>query len=115
MRNLGGAIGIAVSSTMLNDRLNLHYERLDEHVTAGRPIVEGLLQQQAARLAAIGGDTLNAGHAGLDLLHTLLMREALVLTFSDAYLAVALCFVVALVSVAFSRPFGLNVPPPDAH
>jgi DHA2 family multidrug resistance protein len=43
------------------------------------------------------------------------MREALVLTFSDAYLAVALCFVVALVSVAFSRPFGLNVPPPDAH
>jgi MFS transporter, DHA2 family, multidrug resistance protein len=115
MRNLGGAIGIAVSSTMLNDRLNLHYERLDEHVTAGRPIVEGLLQQQAARLATIGGDTLNAGHAGLDLLHTLLMREALVLTFSDAYLAVALCFVVALVSVAFSRPFGLNVPPPDAH
>jgi DHA2 family multidrug resistance protein len=115
MRNLGGAIGIAVSSTMLNDRLNLHYERLDEHVTAGRPIVEGLLQQQAARLAAIGGDTLNAGHAGLDVLHTLLMREALVLTFSDAYLAVALCFVVALLSVAFSHPFGLNVPPPDAH
>src|SRR5215475_5473169 len=40
MRNLGGAIGIAVVSTMLNDRLNLHYERLDEHVTPGRPVVE---------------------------------------------------------------------------
>jgi MFS transporter, DHA2 family, multidrug resistance protein len=115
MRNLGGAIGIAVSSTMLNDRLNLHYERLDEHLTFGRPVVESVLQQQAARLAAVGGNALTAGHAGLDLLHTLLMREALVLTFSDAFLAVALCFVVGLVSVAFSRPFGLNSPPPDAH
>jgi len=115
MRNLGGAIGIAVSSTMLNDRLNLHYERLDEHLTAGRPVVDGLLQQQAGRLAAIGGNTLNAAHAGLDLLHSLLMREALVLTFSDAFLAVALCFAVGLLSVAFSRPFGLTSPPPDAH
>jgi len=115
MRNLGGAIGIAVSSTMLNDRLNLHYERLDEHLTAGRPVVEGLLQQQAGRLAALGGNTLNATHAGLDLLHSLLMREALVLTFSDAFLVVALCFVVGLLSVAFSRPFGLSSPPPDAH
>jgi DHA2 family multidrug resistance protein len=43
------------------------------------------------------------------------MREALVLTFSDTFLAVALCFVVGLLSVAFSRPFGLTAPPPDAH
>ncbi len=40
MRNLGGAIGIAVVSTMLNDRLNLHYLRLNERVTDGRPVVE---------------------------------------------------------------------------
>jgi DHA2 family multidrug resistance protein len=52
MRNLGGAIGIAVSSTMLNDRLNLHYERLDEHLSAGRPVVESILQQQSAHFAA---------------------------------------------------------------
>jgi DHA2 family multidrug resistance protein len=100
---------------MLNDRLNLHYERLDEHVTAGRPVVEALLHQQSARLAAAGGDALNAANAGLDLLHSLLMREALVLTFSDTFLAVALCFVVGLLSVAFSRPFGNTAPPPDAH
>jgi MFS transporter, DHA2 family, multidrug resistance protein len=115
MRNLGGAIGIAVASTMLNDRLNLHYERLDEHVTAGRPVIESLLQQQASHLAAVGGDALNAANAGLGVLHSLLMREALVLTFSDAFLAVALCFVVGLASVLFSRPFGNTAPPPDAH
>ncbi|MDE1180116.1 DHA2 family efflux MFS transporter permease subunit [Paraburkholderia sp.] len=115
MRNLGGAIGIAVASTMLNDRLNFHYERLDEHLSTGRPVVESLLQQQGAHLAAIGGDAINAASAGLGLLHSVLMREALVLTFSDAFLAVALCFVVAVISVAFSRPFGFGAPPPDAH
>jgi MFS transporter, DHA2 family, multidrug resistance protein len=115
MRNLGGAIGIAVSSTMLNDRLNLHYERLDEHVTAGRPVIESVLQQQSAHLAAAGGDAINAAGAGLGMLNNLLLREALVLTFSDAFLLIALCFVVGLVSVAFSRPFGLTAPPPDAH
>jgi DHA2 family multidrug resistance protein len=115
MRNLGGAIGIAVSSTMLNDRLNFHYERLDEHLSAGRPVVESILQKQADYFAAIGGNVLNAAHAGLDQLHDVLMREALVLTFSDAFLAVSLCFVVGLLSVLFSRPFGNTAPPPEAH
>ncbi|SEI70430.1 DHA2 family efflux MFS transporter permease subunit [Paraburkholderia diazotrophica] len=115
MRNLGGAIGIAVCSTMLNDRLNLHYERLDEHVSAGRPVIEALLRDQAAHFAAVGGDVLNGAAAGLGALHALLMREALVLTFSDTFLAVSLCFVVGLASVLFSRPFGNTAPPPDAH
>jgi MFS transporter, DHA2 family, multidrug resistance protein len=116
MRNLGGAIGIAVASTMLNDRLNLHYERLDEHVSAGRPVVEAMLQQQSAHLAAVGGDALNAVNAGLGALNALVTREALVLTFSDTFFALALCFVVALASMFFSRPFDINTaPPPDAH
>ncbi|MGT2473168.1 DHA2 family efflux MFS transporter permease subunit [Paraburkholderia terrae] len=115
MRNLGGAIGIAVCSTMLNDRLNLHYERLDEHVTAGRPVIEAMLRNQAAHFSAVGGDVINGASAGLASLHSLLMREALVLTFSDTFLAVSLCFAVGLISVLFSRPFGLTAPPPDAH
>ena len=48
MRNLGGAIGIAVSATMLNDRLNFHYLRLNEHVSAGQPQIASLLDRQAA-------------------------------------------------------------------
>jgi DHA2 family multidrug resistance protein len=115
MRNLGGAIGIAVASTMLNDRLNFHYERLAEHVTVGRPLIESVLHAQATRLATVAGDTLDATGAGLATLHALVMREALVLTFSDAFLLLAACFVVGLCSVAFSRPFGNNAPPPDAH
>jgi DHA2 family multidrug resistance protein len=34
MRNLGGAIGIAACGTILNDRTNLHFLRLAEHLNA---------------------------------------------------------------------------------
>ena len=37
MRNLGGAIGIAVCGTILNDRTNLHFLRLAEHLNSGNP------------------------------------------------------------------------------
>ncbi|HLX03048.1 MAG TPA: EmrB/QacA family drug resistance transporter, partial [Trinickia sp.] len=71
---------------------------------------------QTAHLAAVGGDALDAAHAGLGELHALLVREALVLTFSDTFFALALCFVVALVSVIFMRPFSINsAQPTDAH
>jgi DHA2 family multidrug resistance protein len=115
MRNLGGAIGIAVASTMLNDRLNLHYERLAEHVTTGRPAIELALGRQMTHLSGVAGDTLNSTQGGIALLHSLMMREALTLTFSDTFLAVALCFGVALLAMLFSKPFGHSAAPKDAH
>jgi DHA2 family multidrug resistance protein len=78
--------------------------------------VESLLHQQAARLAAAGGDALNGVSAGLSMLHSLLMREALVLTFADTFYAVAVCLAVGFISVFFTHPFGVgSAPPVDAH
>jgi DHA2 family multidrug resistance protein len=115
MRNLGGAIGIAVASTMLNDRLNFHYERLAEHVSIGRPVVGAFLQSKTGHISEVAGDTLNAANAGPGELHVLLMQEALTLTFADAFLAVALCFCVGLISAFFTQPVANTAPPPDAH
>lgn len=115
MRNLGGAIGIAVASTMLNDRLNFHFERLAERASVGRPAVSALLQSQASLVTQAAGDALNGTKASLALLHALLMREALTLTFADAFLAVSLCFVIGLISAFFTKPAGNAPPPPDAH
>jgi DHA2 family multidrug resistance protein len=115
MRNLGGAIGIAVSATMLNDRLNLHYLRLNEGVTVGNPQVEGLLARSAGHFASVAGDALDATQAGLANLHALVFREALVLTFADCFYLLALCFTVGVVSVLFSRPITSAPPSSDAH
>ena len=115
MRNLGGAIGIAVSATMLNDRLNFHYLRLNESVTVGRPQVESILSEQSAHWTAVAGDVLNTTQSGLATLHSLVLREALVLTYSDTFFVLSLCFVVAVASLLFSNPISNAAPPPDAH
>src|ERR1700677_2325364 len=115
MRNLGGAIGIAVSATMLNDRLNFHYLRLNESVTVGRPEVESVLSEQAAHWSSVAGDVLNTTQSGLANLHALVLREALVLTYSDTFYVLSLCFIVAIASLLFSKPFSNGAPPPDAH
>jgi DHA2 family multidrug resistance protein len=115
MRNLGGAIGIAVSATMLNDRLNFHYLRLNESVTVGRPEVESVLTEQTAHWSSVAGDVLNTTQSGLANLHALVLREALVLTYSDTFYVLSLCFIVAIASLLFSKPFSNGAPPPDAH
>nr|WP_110387225.1 DHA2 family efflux MFS transporter permease subunit [Paraburkholderia silvatlantica] len=115
MRNLGGAIGIAVSATMLNDRLNFHYLRLNESVTGGAPQVQWLLAGRTAYWSSVAGNALDAAEAGLAQLHALVLREALVMTFSDTFFVLSLCFLVAIASVAFSKPISLGGPPPDAH
>jgi hypothetical protein len=46
MRNLGGAIGIAACGTILNDRANLHFLRLAEHLNATNSAMLDLLQEE---------------------------------------------------------------------
>ncbi len=107
MRNLGGAIGIAACATLLNDRTNLHFLRLAEHLTPADPAAVAMLH----RTAAAQGE----GPA-LSLLRSLTMREALTMTFADTFLAL----LVVLGAVTLLVPLMRRVGPPrgpsaDAH
>ncbi len=117
MRNLGGAIGIAACGTILNDRANLHFLRLAEHLTTANPAVADLLQRVGtAATAAAGGDP-QAGHgAALELLRALAWREAQTQTFADAFLVVMVCLAIATVMVPLMRKvLPPQAPPADAH
>lgn len=48
MRNLGGAIGIALCGTVLNDRTNLHYSRLADHLNNANLAMSDFVQRSAA-------------------------------------------------------------------
>lgn len=116
MRNLGGAIGIAVCGTILNDRLNLHFEHIAEHLTAANPQAMALLHTMTARYAQIWGDGAHSQIAALKKLWLLCYREAQVETFADAYLAIACCFALAVVMVPLMRKVTLPAAPsPAAH
>ena len=100
-RDLGGAIGLAVLGTVLNDRLHFHWSRLIEDVNPARPAVQAFLHGEAARLAAkIPGD---AAHATAILLGRLVQREALVLSYNDVLLLLGAGFALALVLMPLVR------------
>jgi DHA2 family multidrug resistance protein len=117
MRNLGGAIGIAGCGTILNDRTNLHFLRLAEHLNATNTAMTELLHRIAAGSAAAFGDPAHGEAAALKRLWSLTWREAQVQTYADAFLVIALCLAVATVMVPLLRKAALQAPPPpaDAH
>lgn len=110
MRNLGGAIGIAVCGTILNDRTNLHFLRLAEHLNSANEAMANMLQNTGANVLAWGLDGGSAPTAALQQLWKLTMREAQTQTFADAFLAVMLCFLVAITLI----PLMHKVAPPKA-
>lgn len=108
MRNLGGAIGIAACATILNDRTNLHFYRLAEHLTAANEATSDLVAGVTARLSG--------SEAALRQLWQLTYREALTMTFSDIYLVIMLCFAITTITVPLMRKVAPpKAPPPDAH
>ncbi len=116
MRNLGGAIGIAGCGTILNDRTNLHFLRIAEHLTSANAAMLDLLQKVGSRYAQALGDAAHGQAAALKQLWLLAHREALVQTFADAYLAIAVCFVIAAAMVPLMRKVAPpKAPSPDAH
>jgi DHA2 family multidrug resistance protein len=93
-RNLGGAIGLALINTQLNDRLQLHWNRLAAQINPARPQVQQFIDQMSERLGnSIDGDpTL----AAMKRLGQLVYREATVLTFNDVLLTMGWAFFLML-------------------
>jgi len=96
MRNLGGAIGIAACATLLNNRTNLHFLRLSEHLNATNAAMQGMMNNVSATFAAAnGGDVVHGHAAALKSLWSLTYREAQVMTFADAFLFIGVCLAIA--------------------
>jgi DHA2 family multidrug resistance protein len=110
MRNLGGAVGIAVCGAILNIRTNTHFNDIASTLTpanhAAGTLVHGLSERYAA---AFGGAS--QGHmAALKHLWQLAYREASTLAYADAFQAIMVAFIIATVAVPLLR----KVVPPQA-
>ncbi|MGZ4999433.1 MAG: DHA2 family efflux MFS transporter permease subunit [Methylomonas sp.] len=93
-RNLGGAIGLALSNTLMTYLNKLHYAVLREHVTPGSPQAQTLLAGLRERFAV--ADLQDAETAALKQIYGLLMREAEVMTLNTLFHTLALIFLFAL-------------------
>jgi len=116
MRNLGGAVGIAIVNTWLQDSTRIQVAHIGESLgEAGRHAPDVI----AALAGRIGHFTTDASHALLlaqsELGH-LVARNALTTSFNEVFRQMAWLFIVALVMVPFCRPAPTAAAPqPDAH
>ena len=116
MRNLGGAVGIAVSAAIINDQTNLHFVRIASHLTPANGAMERFLQGAAGRYGALPGGAHDGHSAALDQLWHLAYREASTLAFADAFRAIMLAFVVATLLVPLLRNIAAPAAPSgNAH
>ena len=95
MRNLGGAFGLAAINSVLIWRGAVHRQHLAESLQWGRPNVQEWLDTVAQRVADLQS-ALPAEAAALRRLQALQQREALVLSYNDVLLLMALLFVCVL-------------------
>ncbi|HEX4376687.1 MAG TPA: DHA2 family efflux MFS transporter permease subunit [Steroidobacteraceae bacterium] len=117
MRNLGGAIGIAVCGTLLNDRANQHFLHLAERLNGSNVAAQSLLSQASATDAARwGGDIAHGNAAALHQLWKLAFREAQTQAFADTFLVIMVCVIASMVLIPLlKKAMPAAAPPPDAH
>jgi len=103
MRNLGGAVGIAVCSAILNAQTNFHFNMIASHLTPANGPMARLIAGAAQRYGAIPGSP-EAGHlAAVKTLWQLAYREASTLAYADAFRAIMVAFILATLLVPMLR------------
>ena len=82
-RNLGGAVGLALINTLLNDRWDLHLVRLHERFTWANGAALERLDAMRRQFEVLGGD---AGGMALRAMTNTVRVQGLVMAFEDVFL-----------------------------
>jgi DHA2 family multidrug resistance protein len=110
MRNLGGAVGIALCGAILNSQTNAHFLDIASTLTAANQASQHLLSHMSQQLGTVLGSS-GAGYAAaLHELRNLAYREATTLAYADAFRAMMIICLAAACLVPLMR----NVAPPKA-
>jgi DHA2 family multidrug resistance protein len=105
MRNLGGAVGLAIINQALNERTDLHIARLQDRVTWGNTTAVELLSMLGQRAQGLGDSALMA----LKQLSQIVHRQAVVMSYGDVFLMIALFYIALSLLVML-----VNKPPASA-
>ena len=115
LRNIGGSIGIAMATTAIIRRADLHQTYLSEHLSPSAPA----LQQKSAMIAAylsrhIGPTAARPG--SYSLIYGLMEQQAAQLAYVDVFRWTAvLALICAACAWLFKKPASHRETPPGAH
>ncbi|MSP75159.1 MAG: DHA2 family efflux MFS transporter permease subunit [Rhodospirillaceae bacterium] len=102
MRNLGGAIGLALIDTVIYGRSPIHVERMVAHLKMGDIVTGRLVGLPEAALT--GAAPQNVDSETIALVRALVEKAALVISINEAWAILAAFSALAVLSVAFLKP-----------
>lgn len=100
-RQLGGSVGVAVLTTLLDKREAFHRAVLVENIGTGDPLTLQRLQTLTAGFVAKGADPQTAHSEALAALDRTVSVQSAVISFGDTFHVVAVLFVVSLGLLVF--------------
>jgi DHA2 family multidrug resistance protein len=103
VRNFGGSMGIALSTTLLARRSQFHQSTLGGHVNVWSGDTTDRLRQWTQHFLAQGSDAFTAQRRALAMLYRDTVGQAQVLAYSDVYVLLVVLFVSLLFLVPWMR------------
>ncbi len=102
LRNLGGAIGIALLATLLDSRAKVYFDYLREALVPTNPQVDERLAQLAAQLGS--------QQAALGKLSEITHQQAMIMAYNDAFHVIGMVLAVSMLAVLLTRslPAGIG-------
>jgi DHA2 family multidrug resistance protein len=110
-RNLGGAVGLALINTILNNRTDLHISRLHDSVNWGNATAVETLNIFAQRFQGLG----DASMMALKQLTQIVHRQAAVMGYADAFFLMTVFYLLLSTLVFFVDRPNMAAAPADAH
>jgi len=104
MRNIGGSVGIALSTTMLSRRAQANIASLGEHVTIYDAKAMAMLEGLRSSLVARGMDVATATKQAQAMVFGLVARQATMLAFVGVFRLLAIIFILMLPLLLLMRP-----------
>ena len=115
MRNLGGSVGIAMTSTMLSRRQQATASLFGSNVTQFDPASQSILAGMRAAFVAAGADTVTATNRAYAALAGMVQRQASMVSFVAVFQLLGIMFLLLLPLVLLMKRPRTSAPPPGAH
>jgi len=96
MRNIGGSVGIAIMTTFLARRTQLHHNHLVENVTPGSVQTLRLLQGLRENFYLHGADSVTASRKAQAALYGMVQQHASMLAFVEAFWVMGVVFLLMI-------------------
>ena len=117
MRNLGDSVGIAMLSTVVQFREQVHFSTIAEALSQNSLKVQDRLQALSSMFAGRGSDSAHALQQGAGLIAQQVRLNASVQAYSDAFWMLGICILASLATLLILRKPNANaaLASVDAH